>query len=96
MAASLLALAIGSAGCRTTQSPGTQIDDSWITTKVNSKLAASPEVSMMNVAVQTDEGIVTLTGRVDDDASRRRAVQLARETEGVKSVRDLLKVGSTR
>jgi hyperosmotically inducible protein len=96
LATALVALAFAIAGCRSTQSPGTQIDDSWITTKINSKMAADPEVKMRNVSVETDEGVVTLTGRVESDAERREAVQLARDTEGVKSVRDLLQVGSIR
>ena len=72
---------------------GTQIDDSWITTKVNSKFAADPDIKMMDVSVQTDKGVVTLTGRVEDEKARRAAIALARDTEGVKSVRDLLEVG---
>jgi osmotically-inducible protein OsmY len=93
----ILALAITSQavlGCRTTQTVGAQVDDSWVTTKVNSKFAASSKVRMTNISVQTDEGVVTLTGRVEDEEARREAVALARQTEGVKSVRDLLEVGS--
>jgi osmotically-inducible protein OsmY len=92
----LMSMLLATAGCRTTQSPGTQIDDSWITTKVNAKLAADPDTKMTDVSVQTDEGVVTLTGRVEDDKARRAALQLARNTEGVRSVRDLLEVGSAR
>src|SRR5262245_20664825 len=87
---------LGVSGCRTTQSPGTQVDDAWITTKINSKLVADPDVKMTDVSVQTDEGVVTLTGRVESEAERREAVKLARETQGVNSVRDMLRVGSAR
>jgi osmotically-inducible protein OsmY len=80
-------------GCRTTQTVGAQVDDSWVTTKVNSKFAASSKVRMTDISVQTDEGIVTLTGRVQNDEARKEAVELARETEGVRSVRDHLEVG---
>ena len=38
------------------------------------------------------EGVVTLNGTVDSAAQRDRAVQLARETEGVTSVVDELKI----
>jgi hyperosmotically inducible protein len=70
-----------------------QVDDAWITTKVKSKLAADPQVSAVNVSVETDEGVVTLTGRVKTDVARREAVKLARDTEGVSAVRDLIEVG---
>ena len=94
-AATCLAICLLSiVGCRTTQSPGTQIDDSWITTKVNSKFAASSEVKMTNISVQTDEGVVTLSGRVEDERAHREALKLARNTEGVVSVQDQIKVGA--
>ena len=94
VAACLAACLLGMMGCRTTQSVGTQIDDSWITTKVNSKFAASSDVKMKNVSVQTDEGVVTLSGRVEDERARLEALKLTRNTEGVVSVRDQLKVGA--
>jgi len=87
-------LITGAVACRTTQSSSTQVDDAWITTKVKSKLAADPQVNAMNVSVATDEGVVTLTGRVKTDVARREAVKLARDTEGVRRVRDLLEVGN--
>jgi len=96
-AASLaLGLLVGSAalGCRSTQSAGTQVDDAWITTKVKSQLAADPDVSAMNVSVETNEGVVTLTGRVRTEQGREEAVKIASETDGVVRVRDLLEVGN--
>jgi osmotically-inducible protein OsmY len=42
--------------------------------------------------VDTTDGVVTLSGRVDSAAARERAVQLARETAGVRSVTDQLQV----
>jgi len=86
-------LAAATLGCRSTQSAGTQVDDAWITTKVKSQLAADPDVSAANVSVETNEGVVTLTGRVGSDRGRREAVKIASETEGVERVRDLLEVG---
>ena len=91
--AACLLLSSGVVACRTTQSSAVQVDDAWITTKVKTKLAADPQVSAVNVSVETDEGVVTLTGRVKSDVARREAVKLARDTEGVRSVRDLLEVG---
>lgn len=85
---------MGLIACNTTQTTGEQFDDALITTKVKSKLAADPEVSATDIDVDTNEGEVTLTGRVESESVRREAVKLARDTEGVERVRDLLKVGS--
>ena len=83
-----------SMACRTTQPIAVQVDDAWITAKVKSKLASDPQVNMLDVSVQTEEGVVTLTGRVEDEAARREAVALARDTEGVRRVHDLIFVGT--
>lgn len=80
--------------CRSTETMGTQVDDSWITTKVKSQLAAAPEVSSFDISVTTQEGVVTLTGRVKTMDAKREAVKLARHTRGVKEVVDQIMVGS--
>ena len=90
----LAGLLLGIAGCRTTESAGTQIDDSWITTKIKTQFAAAPEISSFNISVTTQEGVVTLTGRVKDAASKSEAIKLARQTRGVRRVIDDIKVGS--
>ena len=89
----LALLMAGASACRSTQSVGRQVDDSVITTKINAKLAADEDVRMRDVAVQTEEGVVTLTGRVEDRAEQQAAERVARDTEGVRSVRNLLSVG---
>jgi hyperosmotically inducible protein len=93
IAASLLSAGTGITACSTTQPASVQVDDAWITAKVKSKLAADPDVAATNVSVTTSEGEVTLTGRVKHESARREAVKLARNTEGVKKVRDLIDVG---
>jgi osmotically-inducible protein OsmY len=65
---------------------GDYITDSWITTKVKSTLMWSSGVSGMDISVTTDDGVVELSGKVDSEAERERAVELARELRGVKSV----------
>jgi osmotically-inducible protein OsmY len=49
-------------------------------------------VKALNIDVDTDGSIVTLTGRVKSAAERERAMRLARETDGVSSVVDRLAV----
>jgi hyperosmotically inducible protein len=49
-------------------------------------------VKAARIDVDTTDGVVTLTGTVSSQAERTRALQLARETEGVKTVHDRLVV----
>lgn len=79
--------------CATTQSPGQQVDDATITSKVKTKLTADPQVNPFNIDVDTDDGIVTLRGRVEDAEAKTAAGQLARDTNGVRGVRNDIRVG---
>ena len=94
---SLLALVVlvGLNACRSTQPVGTQWDDNVITSKVKAKLAADPQVNPFNISVTTNEGIVTLTGRVKENQQRTEAEKLARDTDGVKGVQNLIRVGDS-
>jgi len=65
---------------------GQVVDDSLITTKVKSSYVADSTVSALDISVETNQGIVALTGLVNTEAERQRAVQIARETSGVKQV----------
>jgi hyperosmotically inducible periplasmic protein len=68
------------------------VDDGSLTAKIKSKMALDDTVKALNIDVDTTRGVVTLSGMVASDAERKRAVQLARETEGVTTVRDQLQV----
>ena len=60
--------------------------DAGITTKVKSKLAADDTVKAYQIDVDTKAKVVTLSGSVDSEAARDKAVALARETQGVMDV----------
>lgn len=62
------------------------VSDGWITTKVTSTFMYSANVESHNIEVSTDQGIVTLTGKVDSDSERLQAIELAGNIRGVKSV----------
>jgi hyperosmotically inducible protein len=66
--------------------------DAGLTTKVKAKLAADDTVKAYQIDVDTREKIVTLKGTVESDAAKTQAVRLARETEGVASVVDVIVV----
>lgn len=68
------------------------VDDSTITTKVKSKLLADKRVSGLAIDVDTFQGEVTLTGGVDTSEQKAVATQIAKTVEGVREVKNLLKV----
>jgi osmotically-inducible protein OsmY len=68
------------------RSTGQAIDDTLITTKVKASFAADPQVSALAITVETEKGVVTLSGVVESEAERQRAIQLAQGMEGVKRV----------
>jgi len=64
--------------------------DVGITTKVKSQFVADDVVKAAQIEVATSGGVVTLTGNVDNEATKARALELARATAGVVKVVDML------
>jgi hyperosmotically inducible protein len=71
---------------------GKEIADTLVTTKVQAMFYLDRDVKAMDIDVTTHGGVVTLTGSVDSEAARQKAVADARSTEGVKQVVDKLTV----
>lgn len=71
---------------------GKEISDTLVTTKVQAMFYLDREVKAMDIDVTTHGGVVTLTGTVDNEAVRKKAVADARSTDGVKEVVDKLTV----
>lgn len=65
---------------------GDGIDDAWITAKVKSKLLADEEVVGTDINVEVQGNVVTLIGTAPSREARAQAIELARETRGVRSV----------
>ncbi len=63
-----------------------------LTAKIKSKMALDDTVKAASIDVHTTGSTVTLSGTVRSEAERRRAVLLARETDGILVVTDHLKV----
>jgi osmotically-inducible protein OsmY len=68
--------------------------DTALTTKIKAKIALDDTLKHTDIRVHTDNGIVTLSGTTPSAAAQTRAVQLAKETAGVKSVANEIKVGA--
>jgi hyperosmotically inducible protein len=71
---------------------GEYVDDSVITTKVKSLLAADDFLKSFEISVETYKGIVQLSGFVDSQKAIDKAGEIARGVKGVKSVKNNLNV----
>ena len=71
---------------------GERLSDASLTATVKSKLLADPDTSGLRIDVDTKDKVVTLTGKVKSQAEKGEAVQIARNTEGVRSVNDQLSI----
>lgn len=68
------------------------VDDASITTKVKASLLADKDTSGTAIKVETANGTVQLSGNVKSAEEKSRAVDLARQIEGVKEVKDMIQV----
>ena len=83
---------IGEATAKAANKAKDAIEPAAVTAKIKSKMALDDLVKARNIHVETNGTVVTLTGVVDSEAERKRAVELAKETKGVTSVTDHLRV----
>ncbi|MEK8046353.1 BON domain-containing protein [Ideonella margarita] len=78
----------GCAVTRNQETVGEYVDDTSLTARVKGKFAADPVVSALSIGVETLRGVVQLSGFAKNNDERAMAERLARETSGVKSVRN--------
>lgn len=71
---------------------GEYVDNSVITAKVKSLLAGDDFLKSFQIGVETYKGTVQLSGFVDSQTAVNRAGEIARSVEGVKSVKNDLRV----
>lgn len=69
------------------------VKDSVITTKIKAEYAKDKQVSFRRIHVDTDDnGVVTLSGTARSKAESNKAAAIAKNTEGVTSVKNRIKV----
>jgi hyperosmotically inducible protein len=73
---------------------GQVVDDVSITAAVKTKLMTDSVVGALKIDVDTKDGVVSLNGPVKNQSEKDTALRIARETNGVKDVRDNLVVQS--
>src|SRR6478672_8808624 len=74
---------------------GTGLNDGWLWVKARFDLAAADDLRDSTINVDVENAVVTLSGTVASAAQRTRAEQVAKSVEGVKSVRNQLKVSAS-
>ena len=62
------------------------VSDTWITSKVKSSFLADDGLSALDIKVETNKGVVSLSGVVKTEAERDLAVAKAKEIKGVQAV----------
>jgi hyperosmotically inducible protein len=69
-----------------------QLNDAAITARVKTALIGETRLQALQIDVDTDNGIVTLSGEVDTPQNLDRVVQIAQTVDGVKTVENRLNV----
>ena len=87
-----LATIMGCAATPTTESTGQYVDDAVITTKVKAAILDQPTLKSSEISVETYKGTVYLRGIVASQTTINEAVGVARSVDGVKSVKDDMRV----
>jgi hyperosmotically inducible periplasmic protein len=77
---------------RAAEKTGAVVADSVITTKVKADIFKEPELKSMAIHVETEKGVVMLSGFVDSKADAEKAASIARSVEGVTQVKSAIKV----
>lgn len=90
-AAVVAAATLAGTGCavvRGQETAGAYVDDVATTTAVKAKFVEDKTVDAAAIKVQTLEGTVQLSGFAKSNAEKAQAEYLARNTKGVRSVRN--------
>ena len=76
----------------TGETMGQNIDDGTLTTYVKTQLASDRLVTLSRVGVETNNGVVYLTGEVETAEQKSRIGSIASQVKGVKRVVNNLQV----
>ena len=86
VAALLLTTVVGCAETSTHESTGQYVDDAALTTKVKAAILDEPTLKVAEINVETYQGKVQLSGFVASQDDINKAVDVARNVNGVKEV----------
>ena len=91
-AAVALVSMVGCASTPTHEGTGEYVDDTVITTKVKTAILNEPTLKVAEINVETFKGVVQLSGFVSSQAAATKAVGVARDVGGVKSVKNDMQI----
>lgn len=88
----------GSTNTTAENAPSTpeRVDDAALTTTIQSKFFVDNQVKAGSIDVSSKDGVVLLEGTVPNEVARKKAVSIARSTDGVVQVVDRLKVAARK
>ncbi len=69
------------------QNTGVPVKDDWITSQIKQGVS-NAVLGGSDIKVDTKDDVVTLSGSVSSETARTQAVELARQTPGVKQIKD--------
>ena len=77
------------------ESVGDKLEDGWIHTKIVAKLLGNSKTPQSKINVDVVNNEVTLRGTVNSPEQKAEAERIAKDTDGVKAVKNMLKVASS-
>ncbi|RPH44158.1 MAG: BON domain-containing protein [Desulfobulbaceae bacterium] len=84
----VFAFIVGCASTQKQEGTGEYVDDTVITAKVKAAIMGDSSLKATEINVETFKGVVQLSGFVISNADINKAVEHARKVEGVKSVKN--------
>lgn len=83
---------LGLAGCASSGGGNSYFDDAMVTARVKKAIYSEPALKVADIGVTTEDSVVELSGSVKTRSERLKAAEVARKVEGVKRVKNDLKV----
>lgn len=83
---------IGAKASRMTDEAAQAVSDTWITARVAASIRFSGDIDHKHIHISTQDGVVTIRGRVSTASERDAATEIASEIAGVKRVDNQLSV----
>jgi len=87
-----LGMFLSVSGCATDKRLGSNLpemtEEHALINHIEQRLANDPVTARLRLGVESEDGVVTLSGRIDQPAVRMRAVSVVRGTPGVRGVID--------
>ena len=74
---------------------GSGINDRWLWTKVRAQLLGADDLRESTINVDVENDVVTLSGTVANGNQKIRAADIAKKTDGVKSVKNNLTISAS-